>query len=223
MKRNRAPSMGSKFSLVVLVWFVTMSCSTKDQSGVSSSNSSTEIIQDSLFKYFNKRDIDESSLDADYDTSKRVYKLFPLSSEQRKVFTDNLFRKDQPYSALFYSKQARIKDVQPILVYAYADDYSSILLLSIGIDNQVKGHLGLTSDICDLADQDEEKETIYCEKKYADFLNDSIVQVTTIKRTTLDFGKGKTASTIDSLSCTYKILFTGEIKQIQKDSIRYTR
>jgi len=62
------------------------------------------------------------------------------------------------------------------LVYANANDFGSIFLLSSSSDDKVRDQLSLTTDFCDLVDQEENKETVYCEKKYAEFLNDSTVQ-----------------------------------------------
>lgn len=59
---NKVRSMRLGFSLFVLVWVVIASCNTRNQSNnLESNDTPIEVIPDSLFKYFGKKNINEAS------------------------------------------------------------------------------------------------------------------------------------------------------------------
>lgn len=196
-------------------------CSPKDR-GNGLSNPDTDVLPDSLFKYFDRKEITESALSVDFDSLSRIYKLTSLTVDQRRNYTDELFKDGRHYNAVLYSKQRRLKQIQPILIYAYADHYSSVLLLTLTNSGVVKGRLELTQEICDVIDQEGDRETVYCEKKHSTFKDDSTVLVCFVKETRID-SANQITSNIDSLASAYRILSSGSIQLVQRDSVRYLR
>jgi hypothetical protein len=180
------------------------------------------ILPDSVFKYFKKKHVNEKDVSPDYDAAKQEYKLVALTSQQRIFLTDKVLGA-RPYGAYFFSKQAKVKDIQPILIYTYADDYSSVLLFNLSKDDEAIDHLELTASICDVIDQTEEKEVVGCHERYSEFLNDSTVRMTDLKIIIDGYGKKGEFTTTDSLITDYRIAYTGKILQLKKDSIRYSK
>lgn len=115
-----------------------ISCCTPIDRGNRLSNSEADVLPDSLFKYFDRKEVTESALSVDFDTLSRIYKLTPLTTDQRRNYTDVLFENGQHYNAAFYSKQHRVGRVQPFLLYAYADHYNSVLLVTLTNSDTVR-------------------------------------------------------------------------------------
>lgn len=124
--------------------------------------------------------------------------------------------------AKFISKQDKIGNTQPIIVSVHGDDYGSLILLVLDEkNNKLISHLMLSGGFDGGPDNEIGDSLIFFHDMESTIKNDIIK--TYLLKIQLWEKDSTRLPLIDSISYMRKILPTGEIKLISKDSIRYSR
>jgi hypothetical protein len=178
---------------------------------------------DSSFRFFNLKKIPiENS---------KMRKGTELNDIQRKRWTDkfDFLKKIKPlYGAEFYSSQNKIGNVQPMIIEVLADDYSPFCLLTITSRGEVIDYLEIAGGFC-AGPYDDKKtgETVWCDEKSAEFINDSTFTVSLQKSRSKDKDitnpDEDAPRTVDSLSFKYKITIEGKMQELKRDSFRVVK
>ena len=123
--------------------------------------------------------------------------------------------------ARFVAKQDKIGESQPIIVSVHGDDYAALILLVLDKNEKVVSHLILSGGLNGGPDNEIGDSLIFYHDMQSTLENDIV------KTYILKICQSEKDSTqlpiIDSISFTRKILPTGEIKFLKKDSTRYSR
>ncbi|HXB10374.1 MAG TPA: hypothetical protein VNZ45_00190 [Bacteroidia bacterium] len=210
------------FAFVLLAW---TACKQKQDQGQTTNNNT---LSDSLFKLHNIKSslfsVDSSVINS-FTVMDTIQKALLLKPE---VIIDrpDLMKVGQSYindfmPARFVAKQDKVGDLQPIIVSAHGDDYAALILLVLDKNNKVTSHLILSGGLNGGPDNEIPDSLIFYHDMQSTLQND------VIKTYILKVQQSEKDSTslpiIDSISYTRKILPTGEIKLLKKDSSRYSR
>ena len=179
---------------------------------------SANLQTDSLSKYCKFSHLTSFSLSKDLENDTT---LFALDSVQRVKLTDNLYpvKLVKPYySAYFYSYQGTIDGTRYMVVYLTADDYQSLVLLSVR--DKVIDQLNLAGGICSGPIPGKFEELKYCPVRTSRIVNDSIVSISLVTKVVYS-AQYKSNATVDSLSDIFLRTKEGLFILVKHDSIRY--
>jgi len=122
------------------------------------------------------------------------------------------------FSAFLYKEYESVKGIKPMIIAFNSMARNSFVLLLLDSENKVMSFKEITSSICDVIDQDDEKEVIWCGIEKASFINSKLF-TTRVRIKEFDYGKYSTFDK-DSINSIYEISKDGLLILTHQDSIR---
>ena len=178
-------------------------------------------LNDTLFKHIGIKKITDN--DIEVNESGNELMLRKLNKNQKVMLTDNIpLLSDylESYTAFFYCKYPNVNNLCPIAIYIISYNIEGLVLVLLK-DGLFYDYLPITKNWGELIDEDDQKEIVYSEKKWGEFINDSVFHTIELQKKEIVYLKSnKKEVYIDSLTLLYNITKEG-FELENKDSIHY--
>lgn len=201
-----------KFLILVLLL---VSCANPKQNQEEQKSASNRFYPDSLFYNNEARVFNASGVKEALDSNIALNADLDLVDQ----LTDCLNLESKVLSAGYYSSFMHKDNIDAVVLLIKTMQSQYLVLASISNGSDIISCIQLTESQCDLVEQHEDSEEIWCDAKSSKTVSTNTIQVVHEFKKELDYGDRITSET-DSVTKTYEITDIGKISLKSKDSIR---
>lgn len=221
-------SLAQHFKIIVISGFVTMLWSCKESTNKTTSANQPFALPDNLFVLHN---IKGSYFQVDSITQSKFVAMDTIQKNQ--LITTSTIKESPQLASVdkayivkymrgaFISRQDQIGDFQPIVISLEGDDYHALVLILLDKDCKPVSQLLLSGGF-EAGPDDEIGDSLILVHDRESIINNDEIK-TYILHLQQSEKSDSIPAQIDSISYTMKILPTGKIDTIKKDSTRYAR